>query len=223
MVTLTTANKKTLAKRQNMVAKAAEKAAAKAAKAAAKEAAKAAKAAPKAEPLKEPTVAELKVFADLLKSGKKAYLFNTPKVTLEGTKLVLAWANGSAMENPMDALWSVKAIVTKSPTVEAAPTDGYYIRTRTHDDGSVVVYFFKAPGKTSFCHATHTTTMVDKVKWVNEGKPCGYRYGFAFKGAGSHRITTGEAKERLLNHKYDECDLEGDILMFQEYSEADME
>ena len=216
MVTLTKANKKTLTKRQNMVAKAAEKAAAKAAKAAAK-------AAPKAEPLKEPTVAELKVFADLLKSGKKAYLFATPKVTLEGTKLGLAWANGTAMENPIEALWSVKAIVTKSPTVETAPSDGYYIKTKTHDDGSVVVHFFKAPGKTSFCHSTHNTTMVDKVKWINEGKPCGYRYGFAFKGAGSHRITTGEAKERILNHKYDECDTEGGVLMFQEYSEADME
>ena len=216
MVKLTKANEKTLAKRQNMVAKAAEKAAAKAAKAAAK-------AAPKAEPLKEPTVAELKVFADLLKSGKKAYLFVTPKVTLEGTKLCLSWANGTAMENPIEALWSVKAIVTKSPTVEDAPTDGYYIKTRTCDDGSVVVHFFKAPGKTSFCHSTHTTTMVDKVKWINEGKPCGYRYGFAFKGASSHRITTGEAKERILNHKYDECDVEGGVLMFQEYSAADME
>lgn len=216
MVTLTKANKKTLTKRQNMVAKAAEKAAAKAAKAAAK-------AAPKAEPLKEPTVAELKVFADLLKSGKKAYLFSTPKVTLEGTKLVLYWANGTAMENPIEALWSVKAIVTKSPTVETAPSDGYYIKTRTLDDGSVVVQFFTAPGKTSFCHSTHNTTMVDKVKWINEGKPCGYRYGFAFKGASSHRITTGEAKERILNHKYDECDTEGGVLMFQEYSAADME
>ena len=65
--------------------------------------------------------------------------------------------------------------------------------------------------------------MVDKVKWINEGKPCGYRYGFAFMGASSHRITTGEAKERILNHKYDECDTEGGVLMFQEYSEADME
>ena len=212
MVTLTTANKKTLAKRQNMVAKATEKATA-----------KTAKTAPKVEPLKEPTVAELKVFADLLKSGKKAYLFVRPKVTLEGTKLVLVWDKGTAMENPMDALWSVKAIVTKSPTVETAPTDGYYIKTRTLDDGSVIVQFYKAPGKTSFCSATHKTTMVDKVKWINEGKPCGYRYGFAFKGASSHRITTGEAKERLLNHKYDECDLEGDVLMFQEYSAADME
>jgi hypothetical protein len=213
MVKLTTANKKTLAKRQNMVAKATEKAVAKAT----------AKTAPKVEPLKEPTVAELKVFADLLKSGKKAYLFATPKVTLEGTKLGLAWANGTAMENPIEALWSVKAIVTKSPTVETAPTDGYYIKTRTLDDGSVVVHFFKAPGKTSFCHSTHNTTMVDKVKWINEGKPCGYRYGFAFKGASSHRITTGEAKERMLNHKYDECDTEGGVLMFQEYSAADME
>ena len=212
MVTLTTANKKTLAKRQNMVAKATEKATA-----------KTAKTAPKVEPLKEPTVAELKVFADLLKSGKKAYLFVRPKVTREGTKLVLVWDKGTAMENPMDALWSVKAIVTKSPTVETAPTDGYYIKTRTLDDGSVIVQFYKAPGKTSFCRATHKTTMVDKVKWINEGKPCGYRYGFAFKGASSHRITTGEAKERLLNHKYDECDLEGDVLMFQEYSAADME
>ena len=50
-----------------------------------------------------------------------------------------------------------------------------------------------------------------------------YFSGLFGKRTDNYYITTGEAKERLLNHKYDECDTEGGVLMFQEYSEADME
>ena len=32
-------------------------------------------------------------------------------------------------------------------------------------------------------------------QWIEEGKPCVYRYGYGWKGAGAHTIT----KEKVLN------------------------
>lgn len=206
VVKLTNANKRTLAKRQKTAAPKTV--------------------APKVEPLKEPTVSELKVFADLIKSGHKAFIYRAAKADLDAqNRLTLTWVE-SAMGNPMDALWNVKAVVTTAPRVEDAPADGYYIKTRTIKDGSVEVQFFQAPKR-----ADGKLTIADKVKWINDGKPCGYRYGFSWKGAGTHRISTGEAKDRLARKKYFDCEVEhrmigdvmGDYLVFAEYSAADMD
>ena len=219
-VTLTKKNIKTLAKRQKMVEK----------KTAPKTAPKAEP--PKTETIKEPTVAELKVFADLIKNGAKVVLFTSAKVGIDNrNRLTVNWADGSFVnDNPMNLLWDVKGIITATPSVNDVPSDGYLIRTRVDDEGKTRVQLYKKPGVTGFCHATHTTTVADKVQWVNDGKPCAYIYGFSYKGARAHRISTGEAKDRLLHRKYMECDVETKefdgkpqkVLLFSEYSEGDM-
>lgn len=89
-------------------------------------------------------------------------------------------------------------------------------------------------------------TKENAKKWIEEGKPCRYRYGFGFRGASSRPLTKEEAL-RLLP-KYDfgmgfyELSFEKDrrvlpshssnctitesygdtVLMFNEYSENDM-
>lgn len=67
-------------------------------------------------------------------------------------------------------------------------------------------------------------------EWVKAGKPCTYRYGFAWKGAKSKRITQEKAEELLPNYNfgigfYELCwnNEKGErVLCFNEYSENDM-
>ncbi len=191
-----------------------------------------AKKAPKAETKKEVTLSELKVFADLIKKGTPCYMFSSPKVTLDGTKLTVGWMDGNLVksQDPLSFLWDVVGIVTKSPSVEAMPSEGYLIRACLNAKCEQIIHLYKAPLKpTTICHE-NKLSVVEKVKWINEGKPCAYRYGFGFKGAKAHRISTGEAKERYAKRKFFEVDLEhtrvgdesGDFLVFCEYSEGDM-
>ena len=219
-VTLTKKNIKTLTKRQKMVEK----------KTAPKTAPKAEP--PKTETIKEPTVAELKVFADLIKNGAQVVLYSAANVGIdERNRLTVGWCNGSIVKdaNPMNRLWDVTGIVTELPSMTDMPSVGYLIRSKVID-GKTTVQLFQKPGVTSFCSSKHTTTIADKVQWVNDGKPCAYIYGFSYKGARAHRISTGEAKDRLLHRKYMECDVETKefdgkpqkVLLFSEYSEGDM-
>lgn len=193
------------------------------------------KAEPKAEAKKEVTLSELKVFADLIKKGTPCYMFSSPKVTLDGTKLTVGWADGNLVdkskENPLNLLWDVVGVVTKTPSIEAMPSEGYLIRAYINDKGEQRIHIFKAPLKPTTMGHANKLSVVEKVKWINDGKPCAYRYGFGFKGAKAHRISTGEAKERYAKGKFFEVDLEhtrvgdesGDFLVFCEYSAADME
>lgn len=186
-----------------------------------------------AEP-KAVTLSELKVIADLIKSGAPCYLFNSTKVTLDGTKLTVGWADvhpfDKAKTNPLDLLWDVTGLPTKTPSVTAIG-DGYSVMARPNNNGVQSVMFFKKPSKPTTMGHENKLSVIEKVNWINEGKPCAYRYGFGFKGAKARRITTGEAKERLAKKKYFEVDLEhtrvgdvsGDYLVFCEYSAADME
>lgn len=186
-----------------------------------------------AEP-KAVTMSELKVIADLIKSGTPCYLFNGTKVTLDGTKLTVGWADGHAIDkaktNPLDMLWDVTELPTKDPSVTAIG-DGYSVVVRPNSSGVQSVMFFKKPSKPTTMGHENKLSVIEKVNWINEGKPCAYRYGFGFKGAKAHRITTGEAKERLAKGKYFEVDIEhtrvgdvsGDYLVFCEYSAADMD
>jgi len=84
-------------------------------------------------------------------------------------------------------------------------------------------------------------------KWIEAGKPCRYRYGFAYRGAPSKPITKEEAlellpkysfgkgfyelsfcRDRVVDHQASSPNCmvthpEGDIvLMFNEYSANDM-
>jgi hypothetical protein len=186
-----------------------------------------------AEP-KAVTLSELKVIADLIKSGAPCYLFNSTKVTLDGTKLTVGWADvhpiDKAKTNPLDLLWDVTGLPTKTPSVTAIG-EGYSVIVRPNNNGVQSVMFFKKPSKPTTMGHENKLSVIEKVNWINEGKPCAYRYGFEFKGAKAHRITTGEAKERFAKKKYFEVDLEhtrvgdvsGDYLVFCEYSAADME
>ncbi len=191
-----------------------------------------AKTAPKAETKKEVTLSELKVFADLIKKGTPCYMFSSPKVTLDGTKLTVGWMDGNLVksQDPLSFLWDVVGIVTKSPSVGTMPTEGYLIRVCHNAKGEQIIHLYKDPLKPTTMGHKDKLSVVEKVKWINEGKPCAYRYGFAFKGAKAHRISTGEAKERYAKRKFFEVDLEhtrvgdesGDFLVFCEYSEGDM-
>lgn len=191
-----------------------------------------AKKAPKAETKKEVTLSELKVFAGLIKKGTPCYMFSSPKVTLDGTKLTVGWMDGNLVksQDPLNLLWDVVGIVTKSPSVEAMPSKGYLIRVCLNAKGEQIIHLYKAPLKPTTMGHENKLSVVEKVKWINEGKPCAYRYGFSFKGAKAHRISTGEAKERYAKGKFFEVDLEhtrvgdesGDFLVFCEYSEGDM-
>lgn len=191
-----------------------------------------AKKAPKAETKKEVTLSELKVFADLIKKGTPCYMFSSPKVTLDGAKLTVGWMDGNLVksQDPLNLLWDVVGIVTKSPSVDAMPSEGYLIRACLNAKGEQIIHLYKAPLKPTTMGHENKLSVVEKVKWINEGKPCAYRYGFGFKGAKAHRISTGEAKERYAKRKFFEVDLEhtrvgdenGDFLVFCEYSEGDM-
>lgn len=197
-------------------------------------AAKAAAAEPNAAEPKAVTLSELKVIADLIKSGTPCYIFNSTKVTLVGTKLTVGWAEGHAIDkaktNPLDMLWDVTELPTKDPSVTAIG-DGYTVVVRPNSNGVQSVMFFKKPSKPTTMGHENKLSVIEKVNWINEGKPCAYRYGFAFKGAKAHRITTGEAKERYAKGNYFEVDIErtrvgdvsGEYLVFCNYSTADLE
>lgn len=70
------------------------------------------------------------------------------------------------------------------------------------------------------------------LQWVNDGKPCIYRYGFAWKGACHRSITTEKAKELIARPCwsfgmgfYELCWERHDneqVLCFNEYSENDL-
>ena len=67
-------------------------------------------------------------------------------------------------------------------------------------------------------------------KWVEEGKPCIYRHGWGWKGAGARTISKEEALKLLPKYKFgmgfyelDFIKIDGvDTLEFNELSENDM-
>ena len=69
-------------------------------------------------------------------------------------------------------------------------------------------------------------------QWIEDGNPCMYRYGYAYKGATSRNITKEKALELLPSYSFGmgfyELDFEKDkasgetVLMFNEFSENDM-
>lgn len=73
-------------------------------------------------------------------------------------------------------------------------------------------------------------TMQEATKWVEDGNPCTFRYGWAWKGASSRPITQEEAKEKLKKHHFGtgfytmswEEEDGKTVLNFNELSENDM-
>jgi len=67
-------------------------------------------------------------------------------------------------------------------------------------------------------------------EWVAQGKPCVYRYGWGWKGAGARHITTEQAKKMLPKYSFGKGFYElswvkingEDVLQFNELSENDM-
>nr|UWI11226.1 MAG: hypothetical protein [Bacteriophage sp.] len=67
-------------------------------------------------------------------------------------------------------------------------------------------------------------------EWVKSGKPCIYRYGWAYKGAGAREITTEKALELLPQYSFGVGFYElsfrkhngQDVLEFNELSENDL-
>ena len=68
-------------------------------------------------------------------------------------------------------------------------------------------------------------------RWVKAGKPCTYRYGWAYRGAPARKITTEEAMRLLPKYsfgmgfyelKFTETK-DGTVLEFNELSALDME
>lgn len=72
------------------------------------------------------------------------------------------------------------------------------------------------------------------MQWVNDGKPCTYRHGFAWKGAKQKPITVERAKELISEKDWDfqngPCSRElnweryegQDVLNFTQYGMNDM-
>lgn len=70
------------------------------------------------------------------------------------------------------------------------------------------------------------------LQWVNEGKPCIYRYGYNYKGAGNRPLTNERAKELIVKpcwsfgmgyyelrwERHDNLD----VLCFNEFGENDL-
>lgn len=67
-------------------------------------------------------------------------------------------------------------------------------------------------------------------QWIEEGKPCVYRYGYAWKGASARTITKEKALSMLPSYSFgkgfyelDFIKIDGvDTLEFNEFSENDM-
>ena len=187
-----------------------------------------------AEPPKQtaPTYEELKAIRNQIGSGVRVALFQDYKVVLKGVKLELGWADGATIQDGMDRLWDVSRIATDSvPYADAKPGE-YIVRVRdnvTLSEGKtgprIDLYTKRAVKQQN----NNKPSIDDVINWINDGKPCGYRYGFSWKGAGTSRISTGDAKKRLLNRNYFEYDFEviGDnretTLVFVNYSASDLE
>lgn len=74
----------------------------------------------------------------------------------------------------------------------------------------------------------------DKIinDWILKGRPCAFRYGFAYKGAGCRLLTKAEALDKIRTHSFGMGFYEmyfeiiqsiGDVaLVFNEFSESDM-
>ena len=67
-------------------------------------------------------------------------------------------------------------------------------------------------------------------EWVKSGKPCIYRYGWAYKGAGAREITTEKAQALLPQYSFGTGFYElsftkhngQEVLQFNELSENDL-
>lgn len=178
-----------------------------------------------------PTYEELKAIRNQIGSGVRVALFQDYKVVLKGVKLALDWANGATIQDGMDRLWDVSRIATDSVTYAEAKPGEYIVRVRDNvklsEDKTgprIDLYIKRAPSTKD-----RKPSIEEVIKWINDGKPCGYRYGFSWKGAGTSRISTGDAKKRLVNRNYSEYDFEviGDnrdtALVFVNYSASDLE
>lgn len=73
-------------------------------------------------------------------------------------------------------------------------------------------------------------SMKEANEWVENGKPCVYRYGWAYRGAGARRISPDKAKELLPKYSFGKgfyelswLTIDGEkVLEFNELSENDM-
>ena len=67
-------------------------------------------------------------------------------------------------------------------------------------------------------------------EWIEQGKPCVYRYGWAYRGAGARRLTQEKALKMLPHYSFGKgfyslsyIEYEGEqVLEFNELSENDM-
>lgn len=185
-----------------------------------------------AEPPKQtaPTYEELKAIRNQIASGVRVALFQDYKVVLKGVKLELDWANGATIQDGIDRLWDVSRIATDRVEYADAKLGEYVLRVRDNvklsedKTGPRIDLFTKRKPS----EKDRKPPIEEIIKWINDGKPCGFRYGFSWKGAGTSRISTGDAKQRLVNRNYFEYDFEvhGDdrtkMLVFVEYSESDL-
>lgn len=66
----------------------------------------------------------------------------------------------------------------------------------------------------------------EAATWITEGKPCGYRYGWAYRGKGARPITSEKAKELLKGYNigmsFHRFNFEDGMLVFNEYGENDL-
>lgn len=73
-------------------------------------------------------------------------------------------------------------------------------------------------------------TKESALEWINEGKPCMYRYGLAYRGARTQPISKEKALELLPSYSFGMgfyelrfTSYEGiDILLFNEFSANDL-
>jgi hypothetical protein len=179
-----------------------------------------------------PTYEELKAIRSQIASGVRVALFQDYKVVLKGVKLELGWADGATIQDGIERLWDVSRIATEPVPYDEAKPGEYIVRVRDNvklsadKTGPRIDLYTKRAVK----EQDNRKPPIDVViKWINDGKPCGYRYGFSWKGAGTSRISTGDAKKRLVSRNYFEYEFEviGDnretALVFVNYSASDLE
>ncbi len=165
---------------------------------------------------------QLRQMVEVIKNGGNVWKFTEKKPVLDGTMLKLAWKPTTATIEKKDALALLWDVVPYSeqgePGAIMARVDKY--------EGEDCVKVYYVPRKSE--QSNGKVGIADAVDWINAGKPCAARCGFAFKGARGGRISLGYAIDKLVSRDYHELCIERgfgddrqDVLMFQSYSGSD--
>jgi len=168
------------------------------------------------------TLAAIRPIAKRIINGARCIMYDAPCVAeSHGGKLeYVAWGSGRTINDGLATLFDATRIVTTIP------------RTSILKPGEVAVSL-ERNGSVSFYKMPESTEEMKAMAWINAGKPCGYRYGFSWKGASTRQISSDSARARLSQKKYFELSYERrgastitsqgeEWLVFVEYSENDL-